>query len=84
MFRDTGHRLQLVEHGLQLGAVSGDHLLLLPGRLDDDRHFVAVAGDQGLAALELGDAADFGAGELQDILDVFRLIWLQVQNNLRL
>ena len=76
------HSFQLVQHGFQFRPVSGDHLLLLPGRLDDDRHLIAVAGDQGLAAFKLGDAADLGAGQLQDILDVLCLVRLQVQDDL--
>ena len=64
---------QLIDDGLQLGAVSCDHTLLRIRDFDDDGHFVAVAGKQGLAALELGDAADLRAGEFQNVLDVFRV-----------
>ena len=76
------HGLQLVEHGLQFSTISRDHLLLFTGGLDDDRHFIAVAGDQRLAALELGDTADLSPGEFQDILDILSLVRLQVQDNL--
>jgi len=74
---------QLIDDGFQLGAVSCDHTLLRIRDFDDDGHLVAVAGKQGLAALELGDAADLRAGEFQNVLDVFRFLRLQVQDDFR-
>lgn len=70
------------EDCLQLGTIGGDHLLLLSGCLDDHGDLVAVAVDQGLAPFKLGNGADLGVGQLQDIPDIVRLVRLQIQDDL--
>ena len=74
--------LPSAEDCLQLGPVGGDHLLLLSGRLDDHGDLIAVAVDQGLAPFKLGNGADLGVGQLQDIPDIVGFVRLQIQDDL--
>ena len=74
--------LPSAEDRLQLGTVGGDHLLLLSGRFDDHGDLITVAVDQGLAPFKLGNGADLGVGQLQDIPDIVGLVRLQIQDDL--
>ena len=74
--------LPSAEDRLQLGTIGGDHLLLLSGRFDDHGDLITVAVDQGLAPFKLGNGADLGVGQLQDIPDIVGLVRLQIQDDL--
>lgn len=75
-------RFLLPHYLLELGAVGGYHLGLGLGRAYHHGYLVVVRADKRLAALELRYGAYLRARELQRLLDISRLVRLEVEDYL--
>lgn len=68
----------------QLAAVGGDQVLFQRAGLKLHHNVVVIGGNQAVAALKVGDLHRFRVGQVQGLLDPFRLVILQIEDDLGL